>query len=121
MLVVHLKRFSASGTWRRKLDTPVDFPLEGLDLAPYIMASRSAATLPPIYDLVAVSNHFGSTGGGHYTAFAKHSVDGRWYGHGDSHVPRTPTLAPTESSPRIPNPNQVLLRRLSRLSCQRAG
>ena len=24
VLVVHLKRFSASGTWRRKLDTPVD-------------------------------------------------------------------------------------------------
>jgi len=54
------------------------------------MASRYASTadapstgaLPPVYDLVAVSNHFGSTGGGHYTAFAKHSEDGRWCGHG---------------------------------------
>jgi hypothetical protein len=24
-----------------------------------------------LYDLVAISNHFGSTGGGHYTAFCK--------------------------------------------------
>ena len=32
VLVVHLKRFSYSKYWRDKLDTPVDFPLEGLDL-----------------------------------------------------------------------------------------
>lgn len=24
-----------------------------------------------IYDLIAISNHFGSTGGGHYTAYCK--------------------------------------------------
>ena len=27
-----------------------------------------------IYDLYAVSNHFGGMGGGHYTAFAKNNV-----------------------------------------------
>jgi ubiquitin C-terminal hydrolase len=26
---------------------------------------------PLLYDLVGISNHFGSTGGGHYTAFCK--------------------------------------------------
>ena len=80
--------------WRRKLDTPVDFPLESLDLGPYIMSgtpqSRAGGSpppeLPPLYDLVAVSNHFGSTGGGHYTAFAKHSEDGRWCAHAYMHV-----------------------------------
>ena len=25
----------------------------------------------PIYDLYAISNHYGGLGGGHYTAFAK--------------------------------------------------
>jgi len=25
-----------------------------------------------IYDLIGVSNHFGSTGGGHYTAYCKY-------------------------------------------------
>jgi len=24
-----------------------------------------------LYDLIAISNHFGSTGGGHYTAYCK--------------------------------------------------
>jgi ubiquitin C-terminal hydrolase len=27
----------------------------------------------PIYELYAVSNHYGSLGGGHYTAFAKNN------------------------------------------------
>merc|ERR1711924_328007 len=81
VLVVHLKRFSAQGMWRQKLDTPVDFPLEGLDLSPYCLDRRKGGY---VYDLQAVSNHFGSTGGGHYTAFAKNSVDGRWYSFDDS-------------------------------------
>ena len=93
-LVVHLKRFSAQGMWRRKLDTAVDFPLEGLDLAPYIKAPPEPGAPPPVYDLVAVSNHFGSTGGGHYTAYAKHSDDGRWYCYDDSHV--TPVNDPAD-------------------------
>ena len=80
--------------WRRKLDTAVDFPLEGLDLAPYIKAPPDPGAPPPVYDLVAVSNHFGSTGGGHYTAYAKHSDDGRWYCYDDSHV--TPVNDPAD-------------------------
>ena len=34
------------------------------------------------YELIGVSNHYGSTGGGHYTAFAKHS--GSWHEFNDS-------------------------------------
>ena len=42
-----------------------------------------ATTLPPsarpMYDLVAVSNHMGDCGGGHYTADCFKKEDGRWY------------------------------------------
>ena len=38
------------------------------------------------YDLIAVSNHFGGMGGGHYTAYAKNGVDQRWYNFDDSSV-----------------------------------
>ena len=36
------------------------------------------------YDLIAVSNHFGGMGGGHYTAYAKNCVDQRWYNFDDT-------------------------------------
>jgi ubiquitin carboxyl-terminal hydrolase 4/11/15 len=37
-----------------------------------------------IYDLFAVSNHFGGVGGGHYTAFGKNYLTGKWYDFDDS-------------------------------------
>ncbi|KAK0521378.1 hypothetical protein OC835_006903, partial [Tilletia horrida] len=40
----------------------------------------------PIYDLYAVDNHYGGLGGGHYTAYAKNPVDGKWYYFDDSSV-----------------------------------
>lgn len=56
-----------------KLETYVDFPIEGLDLSKYILSSSGEAL---VYDLFAVSNHFGSTGFGHYTAYAKNWKNG---------------------------------------------
>jgi ubiquitin carboxyl-terminal hydrolase 4/11 len=38
-----------------------------------------------VYDLYAVTNHFGSLNGGHYTAFGK-SPDGNWNNFNDSNV-----------------------------------
>ncbi|GFR46720.1 hypothetical protein Agub_g8343, partial [Astrephomene gubernaculifera] len=70
VLVVHLKRFCYTRYSRNKLDTRVDFPLHGLDLGPYLMRPQPQDA-PPLYDLFAVSNHYGSMGGGHYTAYAK--------------------------------------------------
>jgi ubiquitin C-terminal hydrolase len=40
----------------------------------------------PEYHLFAVSNHYGSLGGGHYTAYAKQTDDGKWYLFDDSCV-----------------------------------
>lgn len=41
--------------------------------------------VPPVYDLYAVSNHFGGLGGGHYNAYCK-MADGQWHCFDDSHV-----------------------------------
>jgi hypothetical protein len=61
----------------------VDFPVEGLDMSPFICnpdmpndyfkdGSKMEVEGPVLYDLMAISNHFGSTGGGHYTAYARY-------------------------------------------------
>ncbi|QDS75201.1 hypothetical protein FKW77_008825 [Venturia effusa] len=73
VLVIHLKRFSASRNLRDKIDVKVEFPIEGLDLTHRVGVS-DGKTLK--YDLFAVDNHYGGLGGGHYTAFAKNFLDG---------------------------------------------
>lgn len=67
ILVIHLKRFSYSRFFKNKLETYVDFPVDNLDLSTYI--AYTTGELSNRYMLYAVSNHFGSMGGGHYTAF----------------------------------------------------
>lgn len=52
---------------QEKVNEYVDFPVEGLDLRPYILDKSSGE--PIYYDLYAVSNHYGSLNGGHYTAY----------------------------------------------------
>lgn len=79
ILVAHLKRFSSSGYRRDKLDVMVDFPIEGLDLTSRVIQKEDGKD--EIYDLIAVDDHYGGLGGGHYTAYAKNFVDGRWYNY----------------------------------------
>jgi len=106
ILVVHLKRFS-NKLFREKLDTFVDYPLSGFDLSDYVLSKNEIS--PPIYDLHAVAvccktfpevkkdlrptylvqNHYGSLGGGHYTAYAKNPEKQCWYLFDDSSVNRT--------------------------------
>lgn len=105
ILVVHLKRFHYGSRNRRdKISTLVQFPLENLDLQPYLLGhleglysdgslpadgaapSEAAAAAAPLYDLFAVSNHYGGMGGGHYTAYAKYRDDGSWHYYDDSSV-----------------------------------
>lgn len=79
ILVAHLKRFSSSGWRRDKLDVLVDFPIEGLDLTSRVIHKEDGKE--EIYDLIAVDDHYGGLGGGHYTAYAKNFVDGQWYNY----------------------------------------
>jgi len=76
ILVIHFKRFSANRGFRDKLDLLVDFPVEGLDLTQRVAMHEDKGL---IYDLIAVDNHYGGLGGGHYTAYAKNFIDGNWY------------------------------------------
>ena len=41
---------------------------------------------PIIYDLYGVVNHYGTMGGGHYTAYCKNFLNNRWYEFDDSRV-----------------------------------
>eukprot|EP01095_Lingulamoeba_sp_RSL-Kostka_P001307 TRINITY_DN11875_c0_g1_i1.p1 TRINITY_DN11875_c0_g1~~TRINITY_DN11875_c0_g1_i1.p1 ORF type:complete len:267 (+),score=108.39 TRINITY_DN11875_c0_g1_i1:207-1007(+) len=83
ILVVHLKRFSYNRYWRDKIDVVVNFPIKSLDLTKYVL---SESDVPQIYDLYAVSNHFGGLGGGHYTAYCKNDTTNDWYRFDDSNV-----------------------------------
>ncbi len=92
VLAFHLKRFSFDGRVSRKLDTPVEYPLE-ID-ASELCAQAAGAR----YRLHAVINHMGSAGGGHYVAFtrapsAKLPQGVEWVCFDDSTV--RPVLDPT--------------------------
>jgi ubiquitin carboxyl-terminal hydrolase 4/11/15 len=80
VLVLHLKRFSYTRYNRDKLEDLIQFPLEGLDMKPYVLSDQTET----LYDLCAVSNHIGSLGGGHYTAYARSSLNGKWYNFDDN-------------------------------------
>uniref|UniRef100_A0A2C9KRP9 ubiquitinyl hydrolase 1 n=1 Tax=Biomphalaria glabrata TaxID=6526 RepID=A0A2C9KRP9_BIOGL len=84
VLIIHLKRFSYNRYCRDKIDVLVEFPTHGLDLRKYIINEDS--TECDVYDLIAVTNHYGGLGGGHYTAFAMNKDDGNWYYFDDSSV-----------------------------------
>lgn len=108
VLVVHLKRFSNSRTLRDKIDTFIDFPVEGLDLGPMVGERAAAKRLldegvaveelnlgsldePLVYDLFGVDEHMGGLGGGHYRAYACNHLNNKWYHFDDSYV--TPARA----------------------------
>ena len=60
----------------------IGYPLEDFDSSPFIAEDAlfvdEDSDLPKstVYDLYAVVNHYGSMGGGHYTAYAKHAESG---------------------------------------------
>lgn len=84
ILIIHLKRFSYSRYTKNKLETFVDFPIHDLDLSKYI--GHRCQDVPHNYRLYATSNHYGSLGGGHYTAYVYHEGKKGWYDFDDRHV-----------------------------------
>nr|XP_003703489.1 PREDICTED: ubiquitin carboxyl-terminal hydrolase 8-like isoform X1 [Megachile rotundata]XP_012141270.1 PREDICTED: ubiquitin carboxyl-terminal hydrolase 8-like isoform X1 [Megachile rotundata]XP_012141271.1 PREDICTED: ubiquitin carboxyl-terminal hydrolase 8-like isoform X1 [Megachile rotundata]XP_012141272.1 PREDICTED: ubiquitin carboxyl-terminal hydrolase 8-like isoform X1 [Megachile rotundata] len=88
IIVIHLNRFAESGGWLEKRNTGVDFPLTGFNLKPYVVLDSN--TIPNIrnysYSLYAMSNHYGTMEGGHYTAFCKNAAQNKWYKYDDQTV-----------------------------------
>lgn len=79
-----MSRFSFDGIWRKKLNTCVDFPLEGLDMREFMhpVNKNTDAT----YDLTGVVNHTGTLEGGHYTATCRNPRKGKWFKFDDTDV-----------------------------------
>ncbi|XP_021615796.1 ubiquitin carboxyl-terminal hydrolase 5 isoform X2 [Manihot esculenta] len=84
VLVIHLKRFSYSRSMKHKLETFVNFPIHDLDLTSYVANKNS--TRRQLYELYALTNHYGGMGSGHYTAHIKLLDENRWYNFDDSHI-----------------------------------
>ena len=80
ILCLCLSRFEKRGDDYRKNDEYIDFPLNNLNMNKYIIYESN---LNYIYDIFAVSEHYGSRYGGHYTAICK-NCDGNWYSYDDS-------------------------------------
>ena len=58
ILCIHLKRFRHELMFSTKISTHVSFPLEGLDLQPFLAKDSSAQTTN--YDLLSVICHHGT-------------------------------------------------------------
>ncbi|XXG78580.1 hypothetical protein AAC387_Pa08g2500 [Persea americana] len=84
VLVIHLKRFSYSRSMKHKLETFVNFPIHDLDLTKYVAHKNNSRR--QLYELYALSNHYGGMGSGHYTAHIKLLDENRWYNFDDSHI-----------------------------------
>lgn len=87
ILLIHLKRFENLRSFSDKIDEVVHFPITGLDMSQYLVNKHDPRGT--IYDLIAVDNHYGGLGGGHYTAYVKNVINDKWYYFDDSRVTET--------------------------------
>lgn len=101
IFVIHLKRFSSFGAYNEKINTTVEFPIDGLDITNRVHSTKANLRFGGkledgvlvykedeeiVYDLFGVDNHYGTLHGGHYTAYVKNFVDDKWYYFDDSRV-----------------------------------
>lgn len=87
ILIIQLKRFrirtnsTIMGIIRNgKNESIVSYPLEGLEFKDFIVGEDKDA----VYDLFAISQHFGSLSSGHYTALCRNRK--KWYEFDDESV-----------------------------------
>ncbi|XP_071498550.1 ubiquitin carboxyl-terminal hydrolase 20-like [Diadema antillarum] len=86
VLCIHLKRFRHESftSYSSKICSYVSFPMEGLDMTPYL--AKDCKNTCATYDLNAVICHHGTAGGGHYTCYAQNWLNSKWYEYDDIYV-----------------------------------
>ncbi|XP_072129438.1 ubiquitin carboxyl-terminal hydrolase 33 isoform X1 [Mobula birostris] len=84
ILCIHLKRFRHELMFSTKINNHVSFPLEGLDLQPFL--AKDSPSQITTYELLSVICHHGTASCGHYTAFCLNELNGRWYEFDDQTV-----------------------------------
>ncbi|KAI9009111.1 hypothetical protein DFJ74DRAFT_686848 [Hyaloraphidium curvatum] len=94
ILCLHVKRFRYSRSSRAKIDTYVQFPLVGLDMAPF----TSDHVKNTLYDLYAAVVHHGQLGSGHYVSYVYNSGADAWFEMNDSvALPTTPEVVASQN------------------------
>ncbi|KAG8447736.1 hypothetical protein GDO86_015012 [Hymenochirus boettgeri] len=84
ILCIHLKRFRHEVMYSFKISSHVSFPLEGLNLRPFL--AKECASRITTYDLLAVICHHGTAGSGHYISYCQNVINGQWYEFDDQYV-----------------------------------
>eukprot|EP00053_Salpingoeca_punica_P011203 m.100164 g.100164 ORF g.100164 m.100164 type:complete len:775 (-) comp15615_c1_seq5:332-2656(-) len=84
VLCITLKRFKHEGYRTVKNNRPVNFPLEGLSLTPFL--SEELAGEEADYELVSVVNHTGSLNSGHYSCYGRSQPTNKWFWFDDEFV-----------------------------------
>ena len=93
ILIISFKRFTKQSVNWEKNDEFIDFPINNFNMKDLIIGPDKDHS---IYDLFAVSQHYGNTGSGHYTAVCKNGND--WYKYDDSTVSKTSPNAAISSA-----------------------
>ncbi|XP_043941793.1 ubiquitin carboxyl-terminal hydrolase 33 [Protopterus annectens] len=88
ILCIHLKRFQHELMFSTKICTHMSFPLEGLDLQPFL--AKDSTPQISTYDLLSVICHHGTASSGHYIAYCRNSLNGLWYEFDDQSVTEVP-------------------------------
>uniref|UniRef100_A0A452HI52 Ubiquitin carboxyl-terminal hydrolase n=1 Tax=Gopherus agassizii TaxID=38772 RepID=A0A452HI52_9SAUR len=88
ILCIHLKRFRHELMFSTKIGTHVSFPLEGLDLQPFVAKDSPAQIVT--YDLLSVICHHGTASSGHYIAYCRNNLNNLWYEFDDQSVTEVP-------------------------------
>ncbi|XP_061787795.1 ubiquitin carboxyl-terminal hydrolase 20 isoform X1 [Nerophis lumbriciformis] len=84
ILCIHLKRFRHEVMYSFKIGSHVSFPLEGLDMRPFL--AKDSSSQVTTYDLLSVICHHGTAGSGHYIAYCQNVINGQWYEFDDQYV-----------------------------------
>ncbi|XP_072366508.1 ubiquitin carboxyl-terminal hydrolase 33 isoform X2 [Scyliorhinus torazame] len=84
ILCIHLKRFRHELMFSTKINSHVSFPLEGLDLQPFL--AKDSSSQIATYNLLSVICHHGTASCGHYTAYCLNDLNDRWFEFDDQSV-----------------------------------